>query len=177
MSLNIVLFAFKVRLRRMTRTVKAFVKKIKNLWAHRLVIYNCYAMFFSVILLLTFFALLCFSVGASACIALSDPLRSLNLSQSPLLQQLQPSDKEPRPSNWRDALRIWNLENVGLLHPLWGRWKGTSFPFLHRNVCLWGHDLIGPDNWNKAAIHSSRGTESTWGEGFDLPNSVPVGNI
>lgn len=94
----------------------------------------------------------------------------MNLPQSPLLQQLQPSDKRPRPSNWRDALRIWNLENVGLLHPLWGRWKGTSFPFLHRNVCLWGRNLIGPDNWNKAAIHSSRGTGSTCGEGFDLLN-------
>lgn len=174
MSLNIILFAFKVRLRRMTRTVKGFVKKIKNLWAHHLVIYKCYAVFFSVTLLSTFFALLYLSVGASACTSLSDPLRSLNLPPSRLLQQLQPSDKRPRPSNRRDrrALRIWNLENVGPPHPLWACWKGTSFPFLHRNVCLWGHDLIGPDNWNKAAIHSSRGTGSTRGR-FDSLNSFP----
>lgn len=159
MSLNIVPFALKVRLRRMTRTVKGFVKKINNLWAHQLVIHNCYAMFFSGILWWTFFCFVVFFfVGASACTTLSEALQSLNLPLSRLLQQLQPSDRRPRPSNWRDALGIWNLENVGRLHPLWGRWKGTSFPFRHCNVCLWGHDLIGPDNWNKAAIHSSRGT-------------------
>lgn len=103
--------------------------------------YTCY-----IIVCVLFSDWTCFFLGASASITLSGPLRSLNLPQSLLRQQLHPSDTRPRPSNSKDAPRIRNLENVGLLHPLWGRWKGTSFPFLWPNVCLWRHDLIGPDS-------------------------------
>lgn len=58
---------------------------------------------------------------------------------------------------------IWDLENVGMVHALWG-----SFPLLRHDACLWEQDLIYSDSWNKAAIHSRTGRGRLWGEEFYL---------
>lgn len=119
-----------------------------------------------------FYIMLCFLAGSSVCMKQWDPLLPPNLTQNLHLHLHPPPNRKPSPSNLLvarlKAPRIWDLENVGMVHPLRGRWRGSSFPFRHRDVCLWEHDLMDPDSWNKAAIHSRRGRGGVWGEGIYL---------
>lgn len=104
-----------------------------------------------------------------------DPLSPPNLPQNLHLQL--PSNKRPSPSNlllahWKHpGFGIWKMLEWYVLCGAAG--KGSSFPFFRHDVCLRGHDLIDPDSWNKAAIHSSRGSGSAWGEEFYLLKCFP----